>query len=73
MSRINFDIMGRSVLVPRVHPVLLLVDAITSGNRRAAKLALQHMRAKGARLTDTRTLLGSSTPRLAKIWSYTNF
>ena len=60
-------------LLARRKNVRVLVDAITSGNRRAAKLALQHMRAKGARLTDTRTFLGSSTPRLAKIWSYTNF
>ena len=52
-------------LLAREKNVRVLVDATSSGDKREAKLALRHMRAKGAKLTDTRTLLGSYVLRLA--------
>ncbi len=44
-------------LLARRKKVRVLVDATGSSNKRIAKLALRHMRAKGAKLTDTQTLL----------------
>lgn len=46
-------------LLARRKNVRVLVDATGSGNKRAAKLALRHMRVKGAILTETQTLLAS--------------
>ena len=60
-------------LLVRHKNVRILVDATCSGNKRAAKLALRHMRAKGAKLIDTQTLLGSSTLHLTKEWLYSGF
>lgn len=60
-------------LLARGKNVRVLVDATGSGNKRAAVLALRHMRAKGAKLTDTQTLLASSDLHLAREWSYSGF
>lgn len=49
-------------LLARQKNVRVLVDATYSGNKRAAKLALRHMKAKGAELTDTQTFLDSALP-----------
>jgi len=46
-------------LLARRKNVSVLVDATYSDNKRAAKLALRHMKAKGAKLLDTQTFLGS--------------
>ena len=53
-------------LLARSKNVRVLVDASCLGNKRAAKLTLGHMRAKGAKLTDTQTFLASYTIQLAK-------
>ena len=60
-------------LLARRKNVRILLDATCSDNNLAAELALQHIWAKGAILTDTRTLLGSSTLHLAREWSYPGF
>ena len=57
-------------LLHREKVVTVLVDAIGSYNEKAAKLALRHMRAKGARLTCTQTLMDSPTLPLARKQSY---
>ncbi|MHC4645310.1 MAG: 6-phosphogluconolactonase [Planctomycetota bacterium] len=53
-------------LLARRKNVRVLVDAACSNNKRAARLALRHIRAKGAKLTDTQTLLASPALHLAK-------
>jgi nicotinamidase-related amidase len=53
-------------LLARGKNVQVLVDATGSGNKRAARLALRQMRAKGVKLTDTQTLLASSTLNLTR-------
>jgi nicotinamidase-related amidase len=60
-------------LLHRRKNVRVLVDAIGSGDKRAAKLALRHMLAKGAKLTYMHTLFGSSALRLARERSCPNF
>jgi len=60
-------------LLARHKKVRVLVDATGSGNKRAARLALQHMKAKGAKLTNTQTLLASSDLHSAKESSYSGF
>lgn len=51
-------------LLARRKNVTVLVDATGLYNRAAARVALQHIWAKGARLIDTRALLGSSCLRM---------
>ena len=46
-------------LLARQKNVRVLVDATYSDNKRASNLALRYMRAKGAKLLDTQTFLGS--------------
>lgn len=53
-------------LLARRKNVRVLVDAVGSSNKRIARLSLRHMRAKGAKLTDTHTLLSSSPLHLAR-------
>lgn len=53
-------------LLARRKNVRVLVDAACSGNKAAAKIALQQIRAKGAKLIDTQTLLGSSALHLVR-------
>ena len=60
-------------LLARHKNVRVLVDAACSGNKASAKIALQQIRAKGAKLLDTQTLLGSSALHLARKQSYPNF
>lgn len=60
-------------LLARRKNVRVLVDAVGSGNKAAAKLALRHMWAKGAKLTDTQTLLRSPAPRSAQGRSRSSF
>ena len=60
-------------LLARGKNVRVLVDAACSGNKAAAKIALQQIRAKGAKLIETQTLLGSSALHLAKKQSYSSF
>ena len=60
-------------LLARRKNVRVLVDAACSDNKVAAKIALQQIRAKGAKLLDTQTLLGSSALHLARKQSYPNF
>ena len=60
-------------LLARRKNVRVLVDAACSDNKAAAKIALQQIRAKGAKLLDTQTLLGSSALHLARKQSYPNF
>jgi nicotinamidase-related amidase len=60
-------------LLARRRNVRVLVDATCSGNKAAAKTALRQIKAKGAKLTDTQTLLGSSALHLARKQSYPNF
>ena len=60
-------------LLARLKNVMVLVDATCSDNKHTAKLALRHMQTKGAKLIDTQTLLASSTLRLAREWSYSDF
>lgn len=47
-------------LLQRGKKVSVVVDAVGSRNRREAKLALRKMRAKGARLIETKKLAGTS-------------
>jgi nicotinamidase-related amidase len=56
-------------LLARRKNVRILVDATGSDNKRAAKLALQHLQAQGAKLDDTQTFLASSDLHLAREWS----
>ena len=51
-------------LLARRKNVTVLVDATGLYNRAAARVALRHIWAKGARLIDTRALLGSSCLRM---------
>ena len=44
----------------------VLVDAIGTCNAKAEKRALRNMRAKGAKLSDTETLMNSSAVRLLR-------
>ena len=60
-------------LLARRKNVRVLVDAACSGNKVAAKVALQQIKAKGAKLLDTQTLLGSSALHLDRKQSYLNF
>ena len=53
--------------------VKVLIDAACSGNKAAAKIALQQIRAKGAKLLDTQTFLSSSALHLARKQSYSSF
>lgn len=50
-------------LLARRKNVTILVDAVGSLNKAEAEIALRQMEAKGARLIETKTLLGSSTLR----------
>lgn len=52
-------------LLLRNKPVTVITDALGSHEKGAAEIALRKMQAKGARLTDSKTLLGSS--RLQKV------
>jgi nicotinamidase-related amidase len=54
-------------LLARRKNVSVLVDAVGSSNKRMAKLALRSMWARGAKLTDTQTLLRSYAPHSARI------
>lgn len=51
-------------LLQRSKKVIVVVDAVGSHNNREAKMALRKMQAKGARLTDTRMVAGTSHLRL---------
>ncbi len=51
-------------LLARRKHVTLLTDAIGSHNKEAAEVALRQMEAKGARLADTKTLMGPTCLRL---------
>jgi nicotinamidase-related amidase len=53
-------------LLARRKNVRVLVDAAYSGNKAAAKFALKQIRARGAKLLDTQTLLGSSALQSAR-------
>jgi len=53
-------------LLARRKNVRVLIDATCSGNKAAANIALQQIRAKGAKLLETQTLLGSSALHLAR-------
>ena len=53
-------------LLARDKNVKVLVDATSSNVKREARLALRHMKAKGVKLSYTKTLLGSPTLHLAK-------
>jgi nicotinamidase-related amidase len=57
-------------LIARQKNVKVLVDAICSCNKAAAKIALQEIKAKGAKLLDTQALIGSSTLHIARKQSY---
>ncbi|MHC4394187.1 MAG: cysteine hydrolase family protein [Planctomycetota bacterium] len=57
-------------LLARRKSVTLLVDATGSFDNSAAKRALRYIWAKGAKLTDTKTLLGSSCLRLVGMCGY---
>jgi nicotinamidase-related amidase len=60
-------------LLARQKKVRVLVDATYSGNKTAAKKALRQIKAKGAKLLDTKTLLGSSALRIAGKQPYNDF
>ena len=47
----------------RNQPVTVITDALGSHEKGAAEIALRKMQAKGARLVDTRSLLGNSRLR----------
>jgi len=51
-------------LLQRGKNVTVVVDAVGSYNNREAKMALRKMQAKGAKLTDAKTLAGTSHLRL---------
>lgn len=53
-------------LLHRQKKVTVLVNATGSLNVASGKVALRHMRAKGARLTDTKAFLGYSSLHLAR-------
>jgi len=53
-------------LLHRQKKVTVLVNATGSLNIASGKVALLHMRAKGARLTNTKTFLGNSSLHLAR-------
>ncbi|MHC4558311.1 MAG: cysteine hydrolase family protein [Planctomycetota bacterium] len=53
-------------LLARWKKVTVLVDAIGTLNAAASKVALRHMWAKGARLTNTKALLGCSSLHLVR-------
>lgn len=55
-------------LLVRRKNVTVLVDAIGSLDKVTAEIALRHIWAKGAKLTDTRTLLGASSLPLAGVF-----
>jgi nicotinamidase-related amidase len=57
-------------LLARHKNVTILVDAVGSYDKGAANVALRYIWAKGAMLTDTRTLLGSSCLRLTSACRY---
>ena len=57
-------------LLARRKNVRVLVDAIGTCNAKAGKLALRNMRAKGAKLSDTETLMNSSAVHLWSEQSY---
>jgi nicotinamidase-related amidase len=57
-------------LLRREKEVTVLVDAIGSYNEKAAKLALRHMQARGARLAYTETLLSSPALPLVRRQPY---
>ena len=57
-------------LLARRKNVSVLVDAVGSSNKRVAKLALRSMWARGAKLTDTPTLLRSYSPHSARTQPY---
>ena len=57
-------------LLARRKNVRVLVDAIGTCNAKAEKRALRNMRAKGAKLSDTETLMNSSAVRLLRKQSY---
>jgi len=57
-------------LLARRKNVRVLVDAIGTFNAKAEKRALRNMRAKGAKLSDTETLMNSSAVRLLRKQSY---
>jgi len=54
-------------LLIRRKPVTVLVDAVGSHDRGAAEIAFRQMEAKGAKLAETKTLLGSSCLRLVGV------
>jgi nicotinamidase-related amidase len=60
-------------LLARWKKVTVLLDATGSLNVSAGKLALRHMRAKGAKLTDTKKFLSTPALRLVRKQSYHNF
>lgn len=55
-------------LLHRQKKVTVLVNATGSLNVASGKVALRHMRAKGARLTDTKAFLGNSSLHLARAY-----
>jgi nicotinamidase-related amidase len=59
-------------LLARGKNVRILVDAVRSYNKAAAKRALRQVWAKGAKLTDTRKLPGFSSLRLAAVRPWRN-
>ena len=54
------------LLIRRKH-VTILVDAVGAHDRAAAEIALRQAEAKGAKLAETKTLLGTSCLRLIGI------
>ena len=57
-------------LIARQKNVKVLADAICSCNKAAAKIALKEIKAKGAKLLNTKALLGSSTLHIARKQPY---
>jgi nicotinamidase-related amidase len=56
-------------LLARRKNVTILIDATGSRNKIAARFALRHMRAKGARIIDTGRYLGQSSLHLTRVRS----
>ena len=60
-SSVLYTVLG---LLTRGKSVTVLTDAVGSREKSAAEISLRKMKAKGAKLTDSKSLLGSSSLRL---------
>ena len=70
-SRIESAVKATALgLIARQKNVKVLADAICSCNKAAAKIALKEIKAKGAKLLNTKALLGSSTLHIARKQPY---